>query len=156
MQLSEMIKNLSCVSLLGVIGPEPVPESTVLEFYTDYLKFRLYQDDDWQLFTALGNRHFSLWSLLSQALVLELRNRRKGMRSVPISVGGDIWTQGGILIFDKAQRLRFVYRKMYGDELDKEAIVWAIEEARRPWSPVNELDGPRHASLPLDSESSHA
>jgi hypothetical protein len=37
------------------------------------------------------------------------------------------------LIFDKTGRLRFCYYEKYGDELDLEAIQWAIAEARKPF-----------------------
>mmetsp|Transcript_6444 Transcript_6444/g.13289 ORF Transcript_6444/g.13289 Transcript_6444/m.13289 type:complete len:483 (+) Transcript_6444:115-1563(+) len=136
MQLSELAANFRDVTMLGVVKPEAVPEAQLLEFYTDYFNFPLYQDDDWKLFSALGDRQLSLWKLLKCIPKLAKRNEGKQIHNIPF--GGDIWTHGGLLIFDAAGRVRFVYYEKYGEELDTEAIAWAIDQARQ--CPLNKDD----------------
>ena len=147
MQLSDLVKTMGeGVSLMGVVKPEAVPQSTLLEFYSDYFPFPLYQDDDWQLFTAMGKRQTSLWSLISNVPKLNNRYNEKGIHNIPF--GGDLFTNGGLLIFDSQQRLRFVYFEKYGDELDMEAVEWAIEQARKPWKGREQTQSPKTCGAP--------
>jgi hypothetical protein len=132
MQLASLVENMKGVSLIGVIKPEAVPEAQLMEFYSDYFPFPLYQDDDWQTFQALGSKKVSVWSMISNAPKLAKRFHKKKIQNIPF--GGDLYTRGGLLIFDREQRLRFAYYEKYGDLLDIEAVEWAIEEAKRPLS----------------------
>lgn len=131
-QLSNFAAATPGVRMMGVIKPEAVPSARLLEFYTDYFNFPLYQDDDWLLYgsAALRNRRLSLWRLLSKAPGLEKQYARQGVRNFPL--GGDLFTNGGLLIVDSTGRLRFVYHERYGDELDMEDIAWAVQQARGP------------------------
>lgn len=135
MQLAELVENLNHVHMLGVVKNEAISNARKLAFYTDYFPFPLYQDDDWQLFSALGDRQLSLWKLLKSAPAVMKLCVEKRIASWP--VGTDLWTYGGLLIFDAEQRVRFVYYEKFGDELDTEAIMWAIEQARHPLGGAN-------------------
>jgi len=91
----------------------------------------LYKDERWDLFVhACGNRKLSVWKLIAKVPQLTLRYAKKNIRNIPF--GGDLFTRGGVLIFDKMGKLRFVYNEKYGDEFDLEALRWAIEESRKP------------------------
>ena len=48
------------------------------------------------------------------------------VRSLTVCADLDIWTQGGLLLFDKRGKLRFAYYESYGDELNIEEIRRAI------------------------------
>jgi len=166
------------VSLKGVIKPEPVRKE-LLEEFCSYFPFDLYEDKDWKLFHALGNRKLSLWKLLSKGPGLEVRYAKNGIVNRPLGgkfircrchcstmpvkimivtyacycyslvhTPGDLFTHGGILIFDKKGRVRFVYYEKFGAELDMEALEWAVHEARKP------LPGDEEENLPRQRQAS--
>ena len=130
MQLASLVESMPDVSLMGVIKPEAVPEERLLEFYIKYFPFPLYQDDDWSLFAAMGNRKLSVWSMIKNAPKLAKHYQEQNTHN--IAFGGDLYTLGGLLIFDAQQQLRFVYYEKYGEELDTDALTLAIEEAKIP------------------------
>jgi hypothetical protein len=131
MQLSELVREYPDVSITGVIKQTSGSrDPALLDFYTDYFPFPLYKDEGWNLYRKLGNKKLSLWKMISRIPELDRRFKRKGIRNIPF--GGDLFTQGGVLIFDKEAKLRFVYYESFGKELDMDAIQWAIKEAKRP------------------------
>ena len=118
------------INLLGAIKETKVDDKALLEFYTDYFPFPLYKDDQWDLFLhACGNQKLTVWDFIAQAPKLTARYKRKQVRNVPF--GGDLWTRGGILFFDARGQLQFVYYEKYGDELNLEAIEWAIRQCQK-------------------------
>ena len=52
------------------------------------------------------------------------------------------WEIGGVLIFDRAGTLRFVYFEQYGDELDEVAIRWGIDQIRKANQQTSSSDIP--------------
>jgi hypothetical protein len=45
---------------------------------------------------------------------------------------GNLWTMGGVLVFDKhGQMIHVVYEPQFGQELDLEEIKAAVQSARR-------------------------
>lgn len=130
LRLAGLVHDKPNVNLIGVIKQTGVDDAALMEFYTDYFNFPLYKDEKWDLFiNTCGDRKISLWRLITLSPRLEFRYAKKNIRNIPF--GGDIFTQGGVLIFDKQGKLRFVYYETYGKDLDLEAIGWAIEEARK-------------------------
>jgi len=127
LQLTEIAKRQQDVKIAGIIKETGVDDDALIQFYTDYFNFPLYRDDDWQVCKALGDRKISVWKLLACVPKLAKRYAAKGIDNVPL--GGDIFTHGGILVFDKNQRLRFVYYEKYGDELDETAIECKYKSA---------------------------
>ena len=59
---------------------------------------------------------------------LTIRYRRKKIENVPF--GGDLFTQGGVLVFDKEGNLRFTYHERYGEPFDVKLLKDAIDFAR--------------------------
>lgn len=130
MQLAEICKNNPAVTLTGVLKETIGIHQSIFDFYSKYFTFPLYKDEGWNLYHTIGNKKLSLFKMVSKAPALEVRYAKKGIRNMP--VGGDWFTQGGVLIFDKQGKLRFVYYETYGKPLDVEAIQWAIEQANKP------------------------
>jgi hypothetical protein len=57
-----------------------------------------------------------------------MRYHEKNIKNVPF--GGDIFTQGGVLLFDVTGKLRYVYYEQYGEELDVQALTWALQQCQ--------------------------
>lgn len=133
------------VNMLGIIKDNQ--DNGLEEFYSDYFPFPLYKDTDQQTFHFLGDRKLSMWKFFKQTPRLLRRYHRENIQNRPGS-GGDEFTQGGILLFDRQGTLRFVYYEKYGDRLDTDALKWAIQECihESDFSPVStsfKLNAPR-------------
>lgn len=128
-QLSEL-RNLENVSVKGVIKETGVDDESLLEFYTDYFKFPLYKDEGLKLYNLIGNKKLDTFTIFSNAKRMHDRVETKGIRSSP-TVKGEGLTQGGVLIFDRVGRLRYVYYETFGEELDMEAIRWAVADVAK-------------------------
>lgn len=137
-QLSAMCAKNPNVNLTGVIKSTSGINESIHEFYSDYFNFPLYKDEGWNLYNTIGNKKLSVYKLLSRAPGMEVHYAKKGIRNIPF--GGDLFTQGGVLIFDRNGKLKFVYYETFGKPLDMEAIQWAIDEA-------NEADDDQSAAL---------
>lgn len=126
-QVSEQTQ--SKVRLVGIVKKTDAPEGLLEEFYKEYFPFPIYQDEEWDAFKFLGHRKISPWQLLSTQPRLLKRYQERKVKNVPF--GGDIFTQGGVLLFDGTGTLRYVYYEEYGHELDTEALTWALQECQR-------------------------
>ena len=129
------------MNLFGILKETGVDDTALMEFYSDYFSFPLYRDNDKESFRFLGNRQISVWKLLRTAPKVEMRYRRKKIVNIPF--GGDIFTQGGILLFDKTGNLQYVYYERYGDELDMEALRFAIHKMTRPKNSHSYREAPK-------------
>ena len=129
MQLAEICQSNPNVNLMGVIKDTVGIHQSIFEFYSNYFTFPLYKDEGWNLYHTIGNKKLNLFKMVSKAPALEVRYAKKGIRNIPF--GGDLFTQGGVLIFDKQGKLRFVYYETYGKPLDMDALQWAIEQANQ-------------------------
>jgi AhpC/TSA antioxidant enzyme len=122
------------VELVGVVKETGVDDDALLDFYEKYfMKHQLYKDSKWQIYNAMGPRKLSVARLLTQTARLARRYRKKNIVNVPF--GGDIFTQGGVLIFDKEGVLRYAYLERYGDKLPEEEIKAAVRAAGRAFEP---------------------
>ena len=130
-QLTEINNLERDVSFIGAMKHgSGVDDEALLDFYQQYYRFPLYKDEDWQIYKAMGGRKVSFFKAITSIPRLEARYKKKGIPNIPF--GGDIWTQGGVMIFDREGNLRHTYYEKYGEELDTAEIRHAIREARRP------------------------
>jgi AhpC/TSA antioxidant enzyme len=112
------------VQLIGILKKDDANAELIEEFYREYFPFPIYQDEQWDAFKFLGRREISAWNLLAQVPRLVKRYHEKNIKNT--AFGGDIFTQGGILLFDVTGKLRYVYYEQYGEELDVESLTWAM------------------------------
>lgn len=88
----------------------------------------LYLDPEWSIFRALGDRKLSPVQLLRMSPRMLRMYKDTDIENIPF--GGDIWTQGGVLIFDRNGNLRFVCHENYGTDLDLEQLESLIQRIR--------------------------
>ena len=135
-QLTEINRLERDVAFLGAMKHgSGVDDTALLDFYQQYYRFPLYKDEDWKIYKAMGGRKVSFFKALSLVPRLEARYKKKGITNIPF--GGDIWTQGGVMIFDREGNLRRVFYETFGEELDIPEIRQAIQEARKPYRNLN-------------------
>jgi hypothetical protein len=118
------------VCLVGAIKQLDIHNKALLEFYEKYFKYPIYRDEKWLIYHALGGRKITFWKLLTSARKLGKRYKEKNIQNIPF--GGDIWTEGGILIFDQKGDLRYTYYETYGEEMNMVEIRKGIQDARGP------------------------
>lgn len=128
-QLVQLVESEAQVALMAVVKEVGVEEQGILEFYEEYFHYPIYKDPAWKVYRAMGDRRLSIGKLLKRGLAAQGRWSRKGIRNR--LKGGDIWVQGGVLVFDRKRRLQFAYEEEYGKQLDVEDIRAAIEAVRR-------------------------
>lgn len=126
-QLSELAEREN-IAVKGVIKEIGADDEALLEFYTEYFNFPLYTDESMNLYNIIGNEKLNMWTLFTKGRSMHQRVDAKGIRSAQ-KVKGEGLTQGGVLIFDKKGKLCFVYYETFGQELDMEAIHWAVDQA---------------------------
>lgn len=130
LQLTELYatEQIDCIGIVKETTPDV--HDGLLEFYQDYFRFPIYKDEKWMIYEAMGNRKLTLWQLLSKIPQLTKRFHEKKIKT--ISTGGDHFTQGGILIFDKKRNLRHVYHETFSEEFDMNVLRRMIQDARKP------------------------
>ena len=146
MQLAQLTQQLAQgkdgiqVNLFGIIketakGGQEKNDALLSDFYSNYFPYPLYQDKEWNAFRFLGDRKVSVWKLLQAVPKMAQRYHEKNIENIPF--GGDIFTQGGVLLFDGAGQLKYVYYERYGDELDMEALRWAMQDIAASTAPTS-------------------
>jgi AhpC/TSA antioxidant enzyme len=128
-QLTQLDQLERDVSFVGAIKETGVNDQALLDFYQQYFRFPIVLDKKWEIFKAMGGRQIGLWPALTSYIRLQRRYKSQGIPNVQ---GGDIWTQGGVLVFDKDGNLRHTYYDTYGELLDVNVLRAAIREARSP------------------------
>ena len=118
-------ENVGC---LGIIKHINVDNNALMDFYQEYFRHPIYKDEQWKVYHALGNRKIAAWKYIAFLPKLTIRYRRKKIENVPF--GGDLFTQGGVLVFDKEGNLRFTYHERYGEPFDVKLLKDAIDFAR--------------------------
>jgi hypothetical protein len=142
LQLTELAKQEK-VCVVGAIKETGVDNAALLNFYDNYFRFPIYKDTKWDIYHAMGGRKISVWQALTKTSGLLKRWKQKNI--VNDSTRGDIWTQGGVLIFDKHGELRYCFYENFGDEFDMDELRNAIQEARQ--SPSSSVESSESSEL---------
>lgn len=115
--------------MIGVVKETGVDDNALINFHTHYFrKYPLYRDSDWRLYRAMGARRLSPFQLVAGFVRSLRRHREKGIENV--LTGGDVFMQGGVLVFDRKGELRYAYDEEYGVEFNVEILKSMIQAAR--------------------------
>jgi len=128
-QLAELASKDKKVSLAGAVKETGVDDQALLDFYSQYFQHPIYKDEKWKIFHAMGGKKISVFSLIKRAAFLYKRTKSKGIESKVRH--GDIWTKGGVLVFNRAGELKYTQYEHFGREFDMQAIEQAIQSIRR-------------------------
>lgn len=126
-QLTELAQQEN-VALMGVIKERGVADASLVTMYQEYFHYPIYQDEKWKTYQAMGPRKLTMKQLLLGHLRSLQRYKKKNLENIPF--GGDLFTQGGLLIFNKRGQLQYCYEERYGDELDLHKLRTAIQAVR--------------------------
>jgi len=116
------------VALVGVTKHgEGVDDSAMLNFYQTYFgRYPLFKDQHWKTYKALGGRKISYVNFALRRPKMKRRYTKMNIENV--FFGGDIWTQGGVLVFDRSGELRHVQYEEYGKRLNVDEIRTALQQ----------------------------
>jgi hypothetical protein len=127
-QLTELAKEDDSVAFWAIVKETGVEEQGLLTFFSEYFRYPIYKDDKWKTFKAMGDRKLATLTLVKRFFSAKSRWNKKG---IPNRLkGGDIWVQGGVLLFKKG-KLRYAYEEEYGMELvlsDIRAAIKSLQE----------------------------
>ena len=127
-QLVQLVRKDTNIRCIGIV--KEVHEHGLYDLYHHFFyKYPIYLDYDWNIYKkGFGNRTVPLRTQLFNLPKVLLRLKRKG---VPTSLfGGDHYTSGGILIFDKNGTLKYTYYEVYSELFDIKSIRNVINEIR--------------------------
>jgi hypothetical protein len=148
LQLTELA-SVEDIALVGVVKERGVNDKALLEFYTRYFKFPIFQDEHWKIYKSMGGRTLCAFGAVKAFISAKFRLSAKKIETEMKC--GEAWIQGGLLIYDRRGRLRYSYDEEAGVELDLEAVRTAIQEIRRIRPKIKDVET---ASLPSLSTSS--
>lgn len=108
-------------------------DKSLLEYYQTYGgRNPMYVDEHWGIYHAMGGRRVSKYSMAA-GIVKQMRRgmRKKVLPNFGGVMTGNLWTMGGVLVFDKhGQLIHVVYEPQFGQELDLADIRAAVQVAR--------------------------
>ena len=114
--------------LLGAVKERGEANKALLEFYQDYFRQPIYHDEKWSLFKAMGRKKLGVLELIQTKFRARTRLAGKSIQTGP---GGDSFTQGGMLVFNKKGELCFALEDNPFEALDMELLAAAVKEARK-------------------------
>lgn len=127
-QLTELASEIRDASFWSIVKETGVEEQGILTFFQDYFRFPMYKDEKWLTYKAMGDRKLTPMKLLKRFLSAKGRWEKKG---IPNRLkGGDLWVQGGVLIYQKS-KLRYAYEEKYAKELnigDIRAAIMSLQQ----------------------------
>ena len=129
MQVRELAAKDPKMMLVASVKERGIADQSLLEFYQEYFRNPIYQDEKWKIYEAMGRKKLGVFKILKAAFGAHKRISKKGIK------GGkdksEQFIQGGLLIFDKKGQLRFVMDDNPFEEFDMDLLAAAIAEARK-------------------------
>lgn len=133
-ELSKIAKNDPKTHMLTVVKETGSVDSSILEYYQSFCdRNPIYKDQHWGIYYAMGGRRVSKFSMAA-GITRQLRRsfKKKILPNFGGVMKGNLWTMGGVLVFDKhGQLIHVVYEPQFGQELDLEEIKAAISKAKK-------------------------
>ena len=127
-QLTELAMEDKSVPFWAIVKETGIEEQGILTFFSDFFHYPIYKDEKWKTYKAMGDRKLTPFQLVKQFLGSKSRWAKKGIPNR--FKGGDVWVQGGILLF-KRGKLRYAYEEEFGKELviaDIRAAIKSLQE----------------------------
>ena len=140
-QLKELADRNPLLNIIEVIKLIQISLKYEVDFHQNYFPLPLYKDETRSLFTAMGERKVSVWKMIKKTPTSLSKCCNKKIKTTH-DLRQEFWIQGGFMMFDAQTRLRFVYYDKFAEDLDLEAVEWAVEQARISFVPKSEAAPP--------------
>jgi hypothetical protein len=127
--LSKLLTEYTNISCFGILKEINVDNDSLLNFYQDYFTYPLYVDKQWTIYKFLGDRKISYYTLLIYTPFALYRYYKKSIPNV--SFGGDIFTLGGLLFYDKNGILVTKYYEKYGEPFETTMLRSIIRNIKK-------------------------
>lgn len=133
-ELAKVAKADAKIRMITVVKETGTVDKSLLEYYQSFGdRNPIYMDENWGIYQAMGGRRVSKFSMMAGISRQLQRGFKK--RILPNFGGvmkGNLWTMGGVLVFDKHGRLiHVVYEPQFGQELDLDEIKAAVSRAKK-------------------------
>jgi AhpC/TSA antioxidant enzyme len=118
------------VGCVGIIKETGVADANLIGLYESYFRHPIYKDEKWRVYEAMGSRKMSVFKLVGKLPKLSSIYNKHKIENIPF--GGDLLTQGGVLVFDRDGNLRYTFYERYGEFFDEAVLIQVIEESKKP------------------------
>jgi len=110
--------------MFGVVKETGVDDEGLFLFYNKYFKFPLYKDPELDFYKLVGNRSMgSLAKLIWNGRALSNRWKKNDVESNLIGEG---LKQGGVVIFGKDGKQKYIYQEVTGNDIPVDDILAAV------------------------------
>jgi len=130
LQLLSLEEEDKKLSLIGIVK-DTKNNDGLLNFYNNYFRRPIYKDKKWSIINYMNNRKKNPLTIVKKHL-FTIRNRKEDNAycTNELGKGDEMWTQGGVLIFDKNYELQYIFNQTNEKSLDLNLIRKAIKNAR--------------------------
>jgi len=115
--------------LFGVIKETGVDDEGLADFMQTYFEFPVYRDENLSFYHAFGDRKLSLLGLFNPFALVPMMRRMKN-KEIDGNMVGEGIVQGGIVIFGKDGKPKYMYEEQTGYDLPVVDIVLALNAVR--------------------------
>jgi len=123
-------KPLDGFGLFGIVKETGVDDEGLFDFNKKYFKFPLFKDPDQNFYALVGNRKMgarALFGLIWNGKSVGKRWKEKGIES---NLKGEGLKQGGVVIFGKDGKQKYIYQEVTGTDIPVNDILAAVNAVK--------------------------
>lgn len=124
-------KPLDGFGIFGIVKETGVDDEGLFAFQKQYFNYPLYRNEDLDFYQLVGKRSMGVKSLLGLFLWngRSITNRMK-KKNIEGNMVGEGLKQGGVVVFDKNGKQRYIYQEITGNDLPVDDIAAAVKAVR--------------------------
>lgn len=123
-------KPLDGFGLFGTVKETGVDDEGLSSFYSQYFSFPLYRDEKLEFYDAMGGRKMKARSFLGLIFGYRSMNKRFKAKKIEGNMKGEGLVQGGVIVFGKDGKQRYVYEEDTGSEIPIDDILAAVNAVK--------------------------
>lgn len=131
--LAEFAATDSKIAMATVVKDTGKVDRALLTYYKKYgNRNTIYMDPEWGIYKAMGGRKVPFFRFARKIVRSAIKNwRGNAVADVSQALKSDLWTQGGVLFFDRRGYLvHVIYEPQFGDDLNMDEVKQAVQKAR--------------------------
>jgi len=124
-------KPLDGFGMFGLMKETGVDDKGLYDFKTRYFNFPLFKDPDMTFYDLIGGRKMGALGLMKLGYNFRKMNNRHKEKNISGNLTGEGLIQGGVIIFGKDGKQKYIYQEETGNEMpinDLLAAVNAVKE----------------------------
>lgn len=123
-------KPLNGFGLFGIIKETGVDDEGLFKFHSKYFSSPMYKDPERAFYNLVGSRKIGVKGLLKMVWNLNASTKRWKETDVDGNLKGEGLVQGGVVIFGKDGKQKYIYQEATGDDIPINDIVAAVNAVK--------------------------